>query len=83
MVLYIHYYLVLNNNIWQNKIISFEYILLCDVLFSLSAKKNKIEDNKKKQDRKKMKIKLCSKIMFVNNLQDIIIKWCYYALIIF
>ena len=50
VVLYIHYDLVLNNNIWKNKIISFEYILLCDVLFFLSAKKMKI---KKKQDRKR------------------------------
>ena len=60
MLLYIHYDLVLNNNIWQNKVISFEYILLCDVLFSLSAKKiNKNEDNKKTKTEKEMKIKLC------------------------
>jgi hypothetical protein len=66
VVLYIHYDLVLNNNIWKNKIISFEYILLCDVLFSLSAKKMKI---KKKQDRKRKRKKIVlSKIMFDNNL---------------
>jgi predicted ferric reductase len=54
VVLYIHYYLVLNNNIWQNKIISFEYILLCDVLFSLSAEK-KMKIIKKNKTEKKWK----------------------------
>ena len=73
MVLYIHYDLVLNNNIWQNKIISFEYILLCDVLFSLSAKKKMKIIKKTRQKKNENKI-VFSKIMFVNNLQDIIIK---------
>jgi hypothetical protein len=73
VVLYIHYDLVLNNNIWQNKIISFEYILLCDVLFSLSAKKKMKIIKKTRQKKNENKI-VFSKIMFVNNLQDIIIK---------
>ena len=68
VVLYIHYDLVLNNNIWQNKKISFEYyyVMFC----SLSAKKkNEDNNNKKKLDKKRNENKFVFiKIMFDNNL---------------
>ena len=69
MVLYIQYDLVLNNNIWQNKIVS------CYWPNTINMKIIRI----KKTRQKKIKIKLCS----VSDLQDIIIEWCYYTFIMF